>query len=328
VKEYVHESYLVLVQIFEYYAAMNNNDPFVITLNAATSFFAETDIVDDSSKFVKTADLDTLFIVTNLEKDKNSAKSKLNPDRALTRFEFMEILIRIAIAKYTKDGPMLSPSEAVNKLLVENVSLAPPIAQLDSDLFRKERLYKEATDDVLRDNLPLIKALYNYYKGLGRNKTFPMKAWLALQDAVDIITEQFVLGDAVLCYVKSRMQVVDTLATKERAENLQIVDFMEALCRVCDMYSIPTPAELTKFGAEDLLDYEDKVAGGITALPEHASASMLAPKSRSLGEKLPGFLNLVRGRVAKNLGLGTDCPEEKLIRHLQKNTKFLEGNVK
>ena len=47
-------------------------------------------IVDN--KLLKISDMDFLFIATNSQKDKNPR----NPDRALVRYLFMEIFVRIA----------------------------------------------------------------------------------------------------------------------------------------------------------------------------------------------------------------------------------------
>jgi hypothetical protein len=61
--------------------------------------------------------IDRLFIVTNFEIEENDD----NPDRALCRFEFFEILIRIANVKFRETGIVKTYSEAFDKLLKEHV---------------------------------------------------------------------------------------------------------------------------------------------------------------------------------------------------------------
>ena len=60
-------------------------------------------------------DIDTLFIVANLkEGDKTALKNKLNPERSLSMFDFLDIIVRIAVAKYTKPLEwQLLPAQAV-----------------------------------------------------------------------------------------------------------------------------------------------------------------------------------------------------------------------
>jgi len=66
---------------------------------------------------VNFATIDRLFIATNYEVVANQD----NPDRALQRFELIEVLLRIANAKYRETGIVSSYSEAFEKLLKTNV---------------------------------------------------------------------------------------------------------------------------------------------------------------------------------------------------------------
>jgi hypothetical protein len=68
-------------------------------------------------KNVVLATIDRLFIAANVEIIANDE----NPDKELCRFEFFEILLRIAVAKYKDTSICASPSEALEKLLKENV---------------------------------------------------------------------------------------------------------------------------------------------------------------------------------------------------------------
>ena len=61
--------------------------------------------------------IDTMFIATNFEEE----DMEDNPDRALCRYEFMEILCRIADYKYKKKMVCSTLSEALEKLLEDNI---------------------------------------------------------------------------------------------------------------------------------------------------------------------------------------------------------------
>jgi hypothetical protein len=58
-----------------------------------------------------------LFVNTNYEVIANDE----NPDSELCRFEFFEILLRLANAKYRETGICSSYSEALDKIIKENV---------------------------------------------------------------------------------------------------------------------------------------------------------------------------------------------------------------
>lgn len=51
-------------------------------------------------KVINVADIDRFFIATNVEIEKLDH----NPEKALMRYEFMEILVRIAQAKFKESG--------------------------------------------------------------------------------------------------------------------------------------------------------------------------------------------------------------------------------
>ena len=68
-------------------------------------------------KNVGLATIDRVFIATNVELEKNDD----NPDKALCRYEFMEILVRLANRKYKEPGILKTHSESLERLLNEHV---------------------------------------------------------------------------------------------------------------------------------------------------------------------------------------------------------------
>jgi hypothetical protein len=67
-------------------------------------FLTQSRIPDETSQACKRTDCERVFISSNYEYDKNSLESEINDDNSLTRFEFLEALIRLAVAKYG-NGP-------------------------------------------------------------------------------------------------------------------------------------------------------------------------------------------------------------------------------
>ena len=80
-------------------------------------FSVFTDSCKILDKNVVLSTIDRLFIATNVELEQVSE----NPDKALCRYEFFEILVRVANAKFKETGIVNTHSEALNKLLQENV---------------------------------------------------------------------------------------------------------------------------------------------------------------------------------------------------------------
>jgi hypothetical protein len=58
--------------------------------------------------------VDRAFIAANVEKDE---KHTDNPSTALQRFEFMEVIARLAVVKYKEPGICATAHESITKML-------------------------------------------------------------------------------------------------------------------------------------------------------------------------------------------------------------------
>ena len=74
----------------------------------------------------------------------------MNEDKALMRFEWLEIIVRVAVLKYMKDTTEADTAgEAVKLLHIRNLALLPAEALMDPNDFRKDRLYTERMNKLL-----------------------------------------------------------------------------------------------------------------------------------------------------------------------------------
>lgn len=90
-------------------------------------FLREAGLIDETSKFLSTVELQNLFILCNQEDSPTTSLeaevNSINPDRELMRFEFLRALTRIGVAKYIKEPPrnsrdvtkLFAPHEAVER---------------------------------------------------------------------------------------------------------------------------------------------------------------------------------------------------------------------
>ena len=72
-------------------------------------------LVDPIKKDLTATDIDRIFIATNFEEE----DLEENDDNSLCRFEFLEIIARMAKCKYFDKGTCKTVSESVEKLLVD-----------------------------------------------------------------------------------------------------------------------------------------------------------------------------------------------------------------
>ena len=147
-------------------------DTISISWAGFLEFINDSKLVDETSERCKMSDMDNVFVAANLEVTEE-AKQQDNPDRSLTRFEFLECIIRIAINKYatgkskislvstsvrchecTLDAVCETPAQAFEKLMQEHLV---PMTPQDSNEFRTNYLYTEAVSDCLVEYVVMVR---------------------------------------------------------------------------------------------------------------------------------------------------------------------------
>jgi hypothetical protein len=66
-----------------------------------------------------------MFIQTNFQPDKKSAHAKNNPGNAIVRYEWIELMIRLAVAKYGKGQRTEDMADACAFLFMEGIPVRP-----------------------------------------------------------------------------------------------------------------------------------------------------------------------------------------------------------
>ena len=329
------KNYRALYSIHRHYAALGcpaTSDWTQMTLNGWTSFMSidVKTVKDDSLHELNQSALDTVHIVANLTPGikKGSALSKINLERALMRFELLEAVLRVAIIKYvtTSSAPVASAPEALEQLLENDVL---PAVRTMTDVmhstngWRRERLYSEATDDLLCAHKKPLEAIFTRYsprtveKGMMR-KTHEMSLaeWLAFLNDLGWVSVEVGSGnltfserDATLLFVWARSVTVDEV--KKRAEylTLRFHDFLDALARVAETKALPRDDQLLAAdssegsgGGASPTEYINLVRAGVQddagvpfALDDAETCH--GPFRRALAEKLEKLLEMLYFRL-------------------------------
>ena len=148
VQEVLWENYAKLKLIFLFYSA-NSTYP-VISLNDFTLFCQKCKIID--AKNLKLNDLDRIFIITNVALHKHFSAQERN----LSRYEFLEILVRLGQAKYKETGIVKTVSQALQMLLEENIF--PNAEKVNWGGFRENLLYNYPMNEAfIRNDVNLKK---------------------------------------------------------------------------------------------------------------------------------------------------------------------------
>ena len=159
---------------FDYYAALKSEsetvkgepDIFNVSFNGFTSFVAQCRL---ANKQTSVSALTFIFSLVNAE-DKDSTGSELqqldrfNTVSNLNRQEWLQLLVRIAVALHVPRDSVGNVAEAVDKLVEKNLRPNLPSAALqDSNAFRKKVCYQMKTSEVLEKHMPSLSSIYVRY---------------------------------------------------------------------------------------------------------------------------------------------------------------------
>ena len=174
--------YQHLMHSFEFYSAMgNSSDMSQMLYNQCMDMMADTELVEPGNKKMDRAALDNIFIQANVEGDEqdDDDTGDTNADRALMRFELVEMLIRIAMQKFVAaaggDGSCAGLPEAMTKVLDEHIlpndaAGSCSAAIHDIDQFRRDCLYTEEVDGLLRKHDRILLAIFEKFQDEDNNR--------------------------------------------------------------------------------------------------------------------------------------------------------------
>jgi len=173
VKEVLFRHRAAIYSAYAYYcvtAPIRVYDGFVLGCDSGLQIFAaDTKILDDKSEHCKREHIKLLFMYANQEErrstdPKQQLANQVNADRALLRSEFIQAIVRLAIAKYIKERRLRDVSDAVEALFKEYIlpNLSPAALHKEDD-FREKRLYMRNVAAVLEKYKKSLQNIFDHY---------------------------------------------------------------------------------------------------------------------------------------------------------------------
>lgn len=164
--------------------------------------------------------------------NKRNKTSYLNPGVALVRYQFLEILARLALKRYEDTKIANSKGEAI-KLMYEN-HLYPFYGKDDPQKFRDDKYWVEEVDNIYKSHIQLFEYLYKNYGGTHMK---PGDTWFMTTDELErifadagLINDQLVSRDIAVFYNFAMMTQVDEI-NKDKHLRMRFVEFLEAFAR-------------------------------------------------------------------------------------------------
>ena len=146
------------------------------------------------------------------------------------RYKFVEMLVRIAEAKYIRTDKEDRIDEAFERLMeeviLENYAWEPWME------FRKEKLWTLEVNDVLTVNMEGLALVQKHYHTAKRK-------YMTKKDAIALMTKDTPVGmnerDTLYCYGMSKMTIIDEKNQSKKYNRLELVEFAEFIGRVADL---------------------------------------------------------------------------------------------
>ena len=310
--------YQHIMYSFEFYSAMgNSSDMSQMLYNQCMDFLGDTELVEPKNKKMDRSVMDSIFIEANKEgeEQQESEVGDTNADRALMRFELVEMLIRIALKKFYLPGTCGTLPEAVKKVLEDHVmpndaSGSCSAAIHDIDAFREECLYCDEVDTLLRTHNRTLRAIFEKFQDEEnvrlKNDQMSYKYYMRFLKQVKFVNEDFTLRECRLTYVWSRMKVIDEVGSHDTWGYITYVDWLEALARMAQLKCVPSPSDLEEMQSLNILKSKETHTYGLLRawhkmsvgnnqgkLLDRASGEWGAPSERPWVEKFQALIDLL-----------------------------------
>lgn len=147
-------------------------------------------------------------------KDLKKSVNKMIPADRLIRYNFLEFFIRISKVKYIDTKQCIHFDEACLRLLEDY--FVPYFSNLDNHIWRKNELWNEKNDKVLKKLQFVLLAVFDKYIDKKKNKKFITAAdFMKLLDDCNIFATEFGKHEVMSHYFLSIQTQVDEL-TSER----------------------------------------------------------------------------------------------------------------
>lgn len=324
-KEALWKAHKLLYAMFDFYASLGEKDCYSITQNAYTLWVTDCCLESRSSRFCTKKHLDQLFVQVNA-----GASEEFNQKITLNRQEFLQVVVRVAVAKYVMTGELADVSDAIDRLVRDDLSRAvtvlPEFLTQDSNVFRRRFCYHEVVDIALRRHEASLRALYNRYAAGGGEQLqrrgnakevaktssislLGLDEWIKLVTDLRLIDAGFSPRLATLTYVWCRMRVVDEMKSRVKLTNLYFEDFLEALVRCATTKPWPSADDVR---AADCLDAGHFVLE-LQADSQQLYAQWVEDRKRPWAEVLPTAAQQAAcsGEALTSLScIGEVCAEE------------------
>lgn len=190
-------------------------------------------------------DIDILFFAVNFEEvGGGAADLEDNPDKELCRYEFFEIIVRMAKLKFENQKLGLTVAQATQKLITDYISKYS--LEQEWHGMRSRDIWTLEVHDVLEANQSGIQQFYAWW--IKKKSSKHGRKLMHLDDmheqmamipklSQQTIKEETKLSEVqtTLCFANSKYLQTDEMCDAEKLMLIKFDEFLEYICRVADL---------------------------------------------------------------------------------------------
>jgi len=268
-KEAVWKHHHVIYGAFDYYSLRDleqrvDTDGEVIVWGIAFHPFLEfcKDMHWETPK-CPSFSYEIIFKHVNAESSAKAA-DKFNSVLFLSRHEFLQAIVRIAVTRYVMTGEIPDVSDSIEQCCEDMLTWLPPEALQNSNHFRSRYCYTYQVSDVLAAHANSLKQLYATYASANANLSEIASSRLLSLGEWTTLVKHFGLNqlglrpvDVAYAFTWSRIRSVPDYSNRSqvRLRHLLFEDFMEALVRISTMLALPIDSDLHETGCTHAGEY-------------------------------------------------------------------------
>lgn len=216
----LRKNYKHIREWYKVLAAYSAHTVVSIGYNTFTEFLLKCELLDH---LFTQRDLGVHWGAVNVPKHKSP---QLNPTTTLVRYEFLEMLVRIGLDRFYRNGLSCSVPESVEMLL----DYVKPIMEESSpDKWRWEHYVTESTDSVLRAHKPVLDSLFSAYRTAGKNH-MALEEFRSFNKDSGILNDFYRIRDIDVCFHSAMMTQKSELYSARHVE-MKFVEFLEGIAR-------------------------------------------------------------------------------------------------
>eukprot|EP00798_Chlamydomonas_sp_ICE-L_P007568 gene7568-721_t len=236
-----------LRKLFLYFSmvsgALTSEDVFEMNLKQWLDFVKEAGLLDVQSVTWGKQAMSQVFSEVNCEDGaRDYVETNNNDDNSMTRFEFYEAMVRLAMKRSSWITSDVTITQAFTDFMEEVIKVnIPPVAFEDTNTWRRENLYCPGMDRAIQSHLSFLESVFKLYTAKDYAQTWCIEHWTSFLTDCKMLGHMADIDEsaAKLMFGRSQMMVTDELKRRKRAVSGTFWDFVEAVVRLSK--SIFTP---------------------------------------------------------------------------------------